>query len=96
MLRNTHHPSSLSTRVCASDGGGVQCESGLKGPLGPTVLRLIAHMENSEDGRVGWSEVKMGGAGWSEVKMGGVGWSEVKIGGVGWSEMKMVGVVSEV
>lgn len=35
-----------------SDGAGeVECESGLKGPLGPTFLRLMAHMENSEDGR---------------------------------------------
>ena len=34
-----------------SDGeGGVQCDSGLKGPLGPTVLRLIGHMESSEWG----------------------------------------------
>ena len=33
-----------------SDGaGGVECESGLKGPLGPTLLRLMAHMESSEE-----------------------------------------------
>ena len=44
-----------------SDGeGGVQCDSGLKGPLGPTVLRLIGHMESSE-----WE--KEGGKGMSEL-----------------------------
>lgn len=41
----------LSAPLSVSDGDDVQCESGLKGPLGPTILRLIGHMESSEGGR---------------------------------------------
>ena len=51
-----------------SDGaGGVECESGLKGPLGPTLLRLMAHMESSEDGEgTGQGEGEEEGAGQGE------------------------------